>query len=74
MAFDMLTAGYLRASYVFIWQAHYIVMTVVAALLLSSLYQMLSNIFRRRRLHQLMWPQKIRSAGSLKKPDENNTD
>lgn len=61
MAFDMLTAGFLRASYVFIWKAHYLVISVIAALLFSAIYQAVSNIFRRRRLREIMWPKKTPS-------------
>ncbi|HHJ35075.1 MAG TPA: hypothetical protein ENJ87_04855 [Gammaproteobacteria bacterium] len=58
LAFDMLAAGYLRASYVFIWKAHYIVLSIIFALLLSSIYQAVSNVMRRHHLRQLMWPKK----------------
>ena len=61
LAFDMLTAGYLRASYVFIWKAHYIVLSIIIALLTSALYQGFSNVYRRRHLRQLMWPKKLSS-------------
>jgi hypothetical protein len=58
LAFDMLTAGYLRASYVFIWKAHYLVLSVIAALLFSAIYEAASNVLRRRHLRQVMWPKK----------------
>ncbi len=61
LAFDMLTAGYFRASYVFIWQEHYIVLTIIFALLISAIAQMISAVFRRRHLRQLMWPNKLPS-------------
>jgi len=56
LAFDMLTDGFLRASYVFIWKAHYLVLSVIIALLLSAIHGGLSNVLRRRNLRQLMWP------------------
>ena len=58
LAFDMLKAGYLKASYVFIWKAHYIVLSVIAGLLSSMIFQAVSNVLRRRRLHEVMWPKK----------------
>jgi hypothetical protein len=61
LAFDMLTAGYLRASYVFIWKAHYIVLSIIAALLISAVREATSNILRRRHLRQVMWPKKLSS-------------
>jgi len=70
LAFDMLSAGYLRASYVFIWKAHYIVLSIILALLFSSIYQVFSNVFRRRHLRQLMWPQK----NSPDKMDKGNSE
>lgn len=72
LAFDMLTAGYLRASYVFIWKAHYIVLSIIAALLISALHQATSSVLRRRHLRQLMWPKKLSSDKPEKKqPDES---
>ena len=61
LAFDLLTAGFMRASYVFIWKAHYIVLSILIALLLSALHQTFSNVYRRRHLRQLMWPKKLSS-------------
>ena len=70
LAFDMLTAGYLRASFVFIWKAHYIVLSIITALLLSAMHASISNVFRRRHLRQLMWPEK----SSSDKPENKNGD
>ena len=64
LAFDILSAGYLRASFVFLWKAHYIVFSVITALLLSALHGGISNFLRRRHLRQLMWPKKISSNKS----------
>ena len=64
LAFDMLSAGFLRASFVFLWKAHYIVFSIITALLLSALHGGISNILRRRHLRQLMWPKKISSNKS----------
>lgn len=69
LAFDMLSAGYLRASYVFIWQAHYIVLSIIFALLISAIYEMFSTLSRRRHLRQLMWPNKLSSD----KPEKKNS-
>jgi len=62
LAFDMLKAGYLKASFVFIWKAHYIVIAIIAGLLSSILFQGAANILRRRKLRDLMWPKKISSS------------
>ncbi len=68
MAFDMLADGFLRASYVFIWKVHYLVLSVITALLLSAIQGGLSNVLRRRNLRQLMWSKTPRS-GQLDKKD-----
>jgi len=70
LSFDMLKAGYLKASYVFIWKAHYIVLSVITGLLSSMIFQAVSNVLRRRRLHEVMWPKKT----SLKKTDVKKTE
>jgi len=72
LAFDLLTAGYLRASYVFIWKAHYIVLSIIAALLISALREATSNILRRRHLRQVMWPKKL-SSDKLEKKDSDES-
>ena len=72
LAFDMLTAGYLRASYVFIWKAHYIILSIIAALLISALREATSNILRRRHLRQVMWPKKS-SSEKLEKKDSDQS-
>ncbi len=61
LAFDMFTAGYLRAAFVFIWKAHYIVLSIITALLVSALREATSNVLRRRHLRQIMWPKKSSS-------------
>ena len=70
LAFDMLTAGFLRASYVFIWKAHYIVLSIITALLLSAVHGWVSNVLRRRHLHQVMWPKKL-STDNLEKHESD---
>lgn len=66
IAFDMLSAGYLSASYVFIWKAHYIILSIIFALVFSAILQSLSSIYRRHRLQQVMWPKNL-SADSEEK-------
>lgn len=57
LAFDMLKAGYLKASYVFIWKAHYIVLSLIGGLTTSMIFQSVSNLMRRRKLRRVMWPE-----------------
>ena len=72
LAFDMLKAGYLRASFVFIWKAHYIVIAIIAGLLSSIIFQAVANILRRRKLRDLMWPKKI-TPGKTEAQDSETT-
>ena len=58
LAFDLLSAGYLQAAFVFIWKAHYIILSIILALLISAIYQSLTNIYRRHRLRRIMMPSK----------------
>ena len=72
LAFDMLKAGYLKASFVFIWKAHYIVIAIMAGLLSSIIFQGVANILRRRKLHELMWRKKI-TSGKTEQQDSDTT-
>ena len=58
LAFDMLKAGFLQASFVFIWKAHYIVISLAFGMMSSIIFQAAANMLRRRRLQQLMWPER----------------
>ena len=73
LAFDLLADGFLRASYIFIWKAHYIVLSIIMALLTSALHQTLSNVLRRQHLRQVMWPKKSPSDRIEKKESEEET-
>ena len=72
LAFDMLKAGYLKASFVFIWKAHYIVIAIIAGLLSSIIFQGVANNLRRRKLRDLMWPKKI-TPGATEAQDPDTT-
>lgn len=72
LAFDMLKAGYLKASFVFIWKTHYIVIAIIAGLLSSIIFQGVENILRRRKLRDLMWPKKI-TPGATEPQDPDTT-
>lgn len=70
LAFDMMKAGYLKASYVFIWQAHYIVLSIIAGLLSSIAWQGMADVLRRRRLREVMSPNRKSSSDTDKQdPD-----
>ena len=67
LAFDMLKAGYMKASFVFLWKAHFIVLSLIAGLLSSMAFQSVSGMLRRRRLREVMRPE-IRTS------DKTSTD
>jgi len=58
LAFDMMSDGFIKASYVFIWKTHFIVVSIIAGLLSTAMFQSISNILRRGRLRQVMLPVK----------------
>jgi hypothetical protein len=74
LAFDMLIAGYLQASYVFIWKAHYIVLSLLGGLVTSMMFRAISNVMRRRKLHQVMWPEKPATEKSSKGSESIESD
>ena len=77
IAFDMLRAGYLRASFVFIWKAHYIVIALILGMMSSIIFQAAVNTLRRHRLQRLMWPQKPaidNTRGDRTLPDQPTPD
>lgn len=72
LAFDLMQAGFVRAAYVFIWKAHYLLLSIIAALLFSAVYHGLRDVLRRRRLRQLIWPDKVASNKSTKQSSDES--
>ena len=68
LAFDLLKDGYAAASFVYIWNAHYIILSILSGLLISIAMQAVSKNMRRRHLRYIMWPRK----NSDKKHKSNN--
>ena len=57
-AFNMLKGGYLEASFLFIWNAHYLILSLLGGLILLSLLQSISGLMRRRRMRKDYLPRK----------------
>jgi hypothetical protein len=57
-AFDMLKAGYLIPAWVFIWHAHYLLLSIVGGLLLSMGWDSITGMLSRKRLRKLYIPQR----------------
>lgn len=69
LAFDLLKSGYIKAAFVFIWQAHFLVLSVIGGVLLTAAMNMLSGRIRRYFLHRHMLSEKFRH-----KPCQAETD
>jgi hypothetical protein len=52
-----MAAGYFKAACVFVWKAHCIVLSLIAGLLSSIVFQAVADGLRRRKLRELMWPE-----------------
>ena len=55
-SFDMLKAGHLDMAYVFIWDAHYLVLSLLGGLLAGLLFGMVSDHLGRRRMRRHFLP------------------
>ena len=55
-SFDMLKAGHLDMAYVYIWDAHYLLLSLLGGLLVSLLFGMVSDQLGRRRMRRHFLP------------------
>jgi hypothetical protein len=67
-AFDMLRAGYPLPAYVFIWQSHYVVLSLLGGLLLTMLYGAVRDALARRRLRKVMRPLRNKETPGGQRP------
>ena len=58
IAFNILKGGHLHAAFIFIWQNHYIVLSLLGGLLVSLGWQSISSVLSRRRLRNLYVPKR----------------
>ena len=56
IAFNILKAGHLNISFVYIWNAHYIILSLLGGALLSISIEAVSSLLSRRRMRQLVFP------------------
>ena len=56
VAFDLLQAGYLDVSFVYIWKAHYLLLSLLGGALTAVLYGALSDYLSRRRMRRNFMP------------------
>ena len=55
-AFDMLKAGYFDMAFVYIWNAHYLVLSLLGGALLALVYGGLADYLGRRRMRRHFLP------------------
>lgn len=60
-AFDMLKAGYPDIAYIYIWNAHYLLLSLLGGVLIALLVAAVSEALGRRRMRALLFPRR-RSA------------
>lgn len=61
-AFDMLRSGVGDLAFLYLWHAHYIILSLLGGALLAVLYGSISDRLGRRRMHRLILP-RHRHAG-----------
>jgi hypothetical protein len=61
-AFNMLKAGYLDMAFVYIWNAHYLVLSLLGGALLAVVYGGLADYLGRRRMRKHFQPPARRQA------------
>lgn len=55
-AFDLLKSGYLDVAFVYIWNAHYLLLSLLGGALVAVGYGMISDYFARRRMRRNFMP------------------
>ena len=58
IAFDILKQGHLHPAFIFIWQNHYILLSLLGGLLVSLGWQSIASALSRRRLRKLYVPKR----------------
>jgi hypothetical protein len=68
-AFDILKAGYLDLAFVYIWNAHYLLLSLLGGAVIAVAYGSVSGHFSRRRLRKLMVPERKQETQVSAAPD-----
>lgn len=66
-AFDILKAGSPELAFIYIWNAHYIILSLLGGAILTVVISSMTDAWSRRRLRKLMVPEK--KAGDTKPED-----
>ncbi len=74
-SFDLLKSGYFAQSYIYIWNAHYIVLSVIFGTILSALYGFISDYLRRKRVrNSFIIPSSMKQKQESKPAIKHSTD
>ena len=76
IAFDMLKAGYPKVAFVYIWDAHYLLLSLLGGALGAVTYGVISDYLSRRRMRRnFMPPARKNPNGDEKKssPEQQDT-
>ena len=58
VAFDLLKSGYLDVAFVYIWNAHYLLLSLLGGAMLAVSYGVISDYLSRRRMRRNFMPPK----------------
>ena len=64
-SFNMLKAGHLDMAYVFIWDAHYLLLSLLGGLLVALLFGAVSEQLGRRRMRRHFLPARKKTASNV---------
>ena len=56
VAFDLLKSGYLNVAYVYIWNAHYLLLSLLGGVLAAVSYGVIADYLSRRRMRRNFMP------------------
>ena len=56
ITFDLLKSGYLDVAYVYIWNAHYLLLSLLGGVLIAVSYGMIADYLSRRRMRRNIMP------------------
>lgn len=69
--FDMLRAGYWDVAFVYLWDAHYLILSLLGGALLAVAFGSVADLLGRRRMRRLLFPR--RDAVAVTKADDAGT-
>jgi len=74
-AFAMLKAGYLDMSFIYLWQAHYLVLSLLLGALLAVAYNSMAEYLGRRRMRRhFLPPAGYRQADAVQTPPDTGNE